>query len=158
MIGRSYLLDVARACIGTLEGSSRHKTIIDIYNSSPDRLRKYDITPNDAWCAAFVSSCFIAAGLHRLIPIDCSCFYFKNEASKRGQLRDKNRYIPRAGDIILYKWAGKNVPGHIGIIEDVTGSKLTVIEGNYNNSVGRRKISLSYQYIDSYVEVKYPGE
>lgn len=158
MIGRSYLLEVAEACVGTVEGTDRHKTIIDIYNNYPGKIRPYKITSRDPWCAAFVSACFIASGIPDLIPIECSCFYMKNEAAKRGQLRDKARYKPRAGDIVLYKWANKNVPGHVGIIEDVTGSKLTVVEGNYNNAVGHRKISMSYKYIDSYIEVKYPGD
>lgn len=158
MIGRNYLIDVARACIGTQEGTDRHKTIVDIYNSYPGRSRKYDININDPWCAAFVSACFIAAGIPDLIPIECSCFYMKNCASSRGMLRDKNRYIPRPGDLVLYKWDDNKPVNHVGIVESVTGSKFTVIEGNYHNSVDRRTVNMSYKYIDSYISVKYPGD
>lgn len=150
------VLYTANACVGSKEGTDRHKTIIDIYNMyETDEKRPYNITLKDPWCAAFVSAVFIASGCPQLIPIECSCFYIKNMAAKRGMLRDKTRYLPKAGDLILYKWAGHKIVSHIGIVEDIRGSKLTVIEGNYKDSVGKRSIRLSYQYIDSYIEVDY---
>lgn len=154
---RDTIIYTANACLGTQEGSGRHQTIIDIYNQYPGKIRGYKITLLDPWCAAFVSAVFIASGLADLIPIECSCFYMKNEGSKRGRIRDPKRYIPKKGDLIFYRWAGKNVVSHVGIIEDVHGSALTVIEGNYQDSVGKRRIKLSYQYIDSYYEVDYGG-
>ena len=72
-------------------------------------------------------------------------------------LRDPSRYVPRPGDIIFYKWNGKNITTHVGIVKSVKGSALEVYEGNYNDAVGIRKIKLSYPYIDSYLEVKYDG-
>jgi len=154
MINREKIIEVATACIGTKEGTDRHQTIIDIYNGYPKRIRPYKIRLTDPWCAAFVSAVFIAAGLPDAIPIDCSCFYIKNYAAARGQLRDPGRYVPKPGDLILYRWQGKEVVNHVGIVSSVNGSALEVIEGNYKNEVGVRKIKLSYKYIDSYVEVR----
>lgn len=155
MMLRDSILYTAACCIGSKEGTGRHQVIIDIYNMYKPKLRPYKITVHDPWCAAFVSSVFIASGCPELIPIECSCFYMKNEAAKRGLIRDPARYVPKSGDIIFYKWEGKNVVGHVGIVEDVSGSNLTVIEGNYQDTVGRRRIKLSYKYIDSYIEVPY---
>lgn len=149
------ILFVAGACMGTREGSSEHNTIISIYNQYPGKERAYKLTMSDPWCAAFVSAVFIAAGLDKLIPIECSCFYMKSRAERLGLIRDPKRYIPRPGDIIFYKWAGKNVVSHVGIVSSVKGSSLEVIEGNYNDKVGVRGIKLSYRYIDSYIEVPY---
>ena len=149
------ILLTARACIGTKEGTDRHKTIIDIYNNYHPKPREYKISMKDPWCAAFVSSVFIASGIPQRIPVECTCFYMQNAAKERGDIRDPARYVPKPGDIIFYKWKGKNVVSHVGIVEEVKGSSLTVIEGNYQDSVGRRKIKLSYPYIDSYIEVKY---
>ena len=154
---RQQIIYTAQCCLGSREGSERHKTIIDIYNMYKPKIRPYKITVNDPWCAAFVSSVFIASGCPELIPIECSCFYMKNEAIKRNLIRDPARYVPRPGDVIFYKWEGKNIVTHVGIVETVNGSALTVIEGNYKNTVGRRNIKLSYPYIDSYIEVPYNG-
>lgn len=150
---RKKIVGVATACLGAKEGSPEHKTIVDIYNGYKNKLRPYKISMSDAWCAAFVSAVFIAAGLPDLIPIDCSCFYIKNTAKVRNQLRDPKRYIPKPGDLILYKWEGKSIVSHVGIVSKVTGSSLEIIEGNYKDAVGVRKIKLSYKYIDSYVEI-----
>ena len=151
-----YILDVCNACLGTKEGTGRHQTILDIYNGykGPEK-RSYIIGRNDPWCAAFVSAVFIAAGAPTLIPVECSCFYMKNHGAFKGMLRNPDRYVPKPGDIIFYKWRGKHVVTHVGIVKSVKGSSLEVYEGNYKNSVGIRKIKLSYAYIDSYLEVNY---
>ena len=154
MIDRNKIVEVATACIGTKEGTERHKTIIDIYNGFSRRSRPFKMTMGDPWCAAFVSAVFIAAGFPDAIPIDCSCFYMKNLAKGRGMVRDPGRYVPKPGDIVLYKFQGKEVVSHTGIVSSVNGSALEVIEGNYKDSVDVRKIKLSYKYIDSYIEVR----
>lgn len=150
---RKRIVEVATACIGTKEGTPEHQTIIDIYNGYAKKVRPYKITKTDPWCAAFVSAVFIAAGHPELVPIDCSCFYMKNTAAVRRSLRDPARYVPKPGDVILYKMDGKKVVSHTGIVSKVDGSSLEVIEGNYKDSVGVRKIKLSYKYIDSYIDI-----
>lgn len=152
---REKILYVANACLGTQENTDRHQTIIDIYNQYPNKSRQYKITLHDPWCAAFVSSVFIAAGVPQLIPIECSCWMMKQAGENRGMLRDKDRYIPMPGDVIFYKWEGEHQVSHVGIVSEVKGSSLKVIEGNYNDKVGVRQIKLSYPYIDSYLEVNY---
>lgn len=147
------VVDVAMACVGTKEGSPEHKTIIDIYNGYMDKVRPFKMRMTDPWCAAFVSACYIAAGLGKAIPIECSCYYMKNTAEKRNMLRDPERYVPKPGDIVLYKMPGKEVVSHTGIVKSVNGSDMEVIEGNYKDAVGIRKCKLSYKNIDSYIEV-----
>lgn len=151
-----YILKVCEACKGTREGTKQHQTILDIYNTQtwPGK-RAYKIGRNDPWCAAFVSAVFLAAGAGDLIPLECSCFMMKHLGEERVMLRDPKRYIPKPGDIIFYKWAGKNVVGHVGIVKSVKGSSMQVYEGNFQDKVGIRQIKLSYKYIDSYLEVKY---
>lgn len=149
------IVEVARACLGTKEGSPEHITIVDIYNQYRGNDKPaYKMTMQDPWCATFVSSVFIAAGASPKIPIECSCFRMKNNAAKRGILRDKARYVPKPGDVVFYKMNKSSIVNHTGIIASVDGSALEVIEGNYKNSVGIRKTKLSYQCIDSYIEVK----
>ena len=154
MTDREKIVFVARACIGTKEHTPEHKTILDIYNEYKGVKNIYKMKDNDPWCAAFVSAVFIAAGLDKAIPIDCSCFYMQNRAIANGLMRNKAVYVPRAGDVIFYKWQDKKVVSHVGIVESVEGSRLSVIEGNFKDRVDRREIRLSYPYIDSYMTPK----
>ena len=151
---KKHIVDVAATCIGTVEGTDRHKTIIDIYNGYDKKTRPYKMRMTDPWCAAFVSAVFIASGVPDLLPIECSCHLMKKAAKDRGQLMDPKRYVPEPGDVILYKMPGKDVVSHTGIVSSVKGSSLEVIEGNYRDKVGIRKIKLSYKYIDSYIRIK----
>lgn len=151
---KKHIVDVAEACIGTREGTDRHRTIIEIYNGYYKKTRSYKMRMTDPWCAAFVSAVFIASGASDLLPIECSCYLMKKAAEDRGQLMDPKRYVPEPGDVILYKMPGKNVVSHTGIVRNVQGSSLEVIEGNYGDAVGIRKIKLSYKCIDSYIRIE----
>ena len=152
---KKRVLDTARACLGAHEGTDRHKLIINIYNQHIQGTGMYKVKYTDPWCAAFVSACFIASGVPGLIPIQASCFYMKNEASKRGMYRLKSKYTPVPGDIVLYKWKGDTIPKHVGIIEEVDKVNIKVIEGNKSDEVGRRLITKNYPYIEGYIHVTY---
>jgi LysM repeat protein len=74
---------------------------------------------------------------------------------------ESDAYIPDPGDWILYDWddsgRGDNVggPDHVGIVEAVTRSKITVIEGNKSKAVGERELSINGRYIRGFVVPKY---
>ena len=63
--------------------------------------------------------------------------------------------------IIYYDWddSGKGdnvgVSDHVGIVEKVSGGKITVIEGNYSDSVKRRTLAVDGKYIRGYGVPKY---
>ena len=46
----------------------------------------------------------------------------------------------------------------MGIVESVSGGKLTVIEGNKNDAVGRRALAVNGRYIRGYGVPKYDAE
>lgn len=46
----------------------------------------------------------------------------------------------------------------MGIVEKVSGTSITVIEGNYSDSVKRRTISVNGRYIRGYGVPKYGGK
>ena len=58
--------------------------------------------------------------------------------------------IPKKGDFIFL-----NSKKHIGLVEDVDGSKVYTIEGNSKNSVKRHSYSLKDKYIVGYGRPKY---
>ena len=81
-----------------------------------------------------------------------------------GSWVENDAYVPKSGDIIFYDWQdsgiGDNtgVPDHVGIVEKVSGSTITVIEGNKNNAVERRNIQVNGKFIRGYGVPKYDVE
>ena len=149
MTERENVAYVARACLGTAEGSARHKTIVDIFNMYYKGGYMLKIT--DAWCAAFVSAVYIAAGLPDRIPIECSCGRMWEKGSKKELTRDRE-YEPKVGDIIFYDFARIGITNHVGIVSDILdGKRIRVIEGNHNDIVGYRNIPRDYLYTFGYI-------
>ena len=80
-------------------------------------------------------------------------------AIKAGMWVENDGYIPRIGDCVLYDWQDSGIgdckggADHIGIVENVTNSGIIkVIEGNYNDAVGRRTISVNGKYIRGFIK------
>lgn len=80
---------------------------------------------------------------------------------KLGEWIENDAYVPSPGDVIFYDWQdygnGDNTgwPDHVGIVETVSGSTITVIEGNKSNAVGRRTLQVNGKYIRGYGVPKY---
>ena len=163
---RASVVNVAKSYLGIAEGSDKHKEIIDTYNGYKDENRRsYKMTTSDAWCMTFVSFCFIKAGLADLIVTECGC----GEAVQRNASIKKNwvesdSYIPSPGDIIMYDWqdsgSGDNTgwPDHTGIVESCDGKNITVIEGNYSDTVKRRTLAVNGKYIRGFITPDYASK
>jgi hypothetical protein len=84
--------------------------------------------------------------------------------SNIGSFVENDAYVPKPGDILFYDWDdsglgdNKNGPDHVGIVEKVSGNTITVIEGNYSQSVKRRNIAVNGKYIRGYGVPKYDEE
>ena len=76
---------------------------------------------------------------------------------------ERDDYVPNVGDIIFYDWDDKGKgdctgnPEHVGVVENVTGLVMTVIEGNYHDAVGRRTLNVNGRYIRGYGLPDYPS-
>lgn len=157
------ILDIARSYIGCKELDGSHKKIIDMYNSHKPLARGYAVRYSDAWCDTFVSAVAIKAGAVGLIGTECGCEEHINIFRSKGIWIEDGRITPKPGDIILYNWDDGTQPNdgysdHIGYVEQVSGRTITVIEGNYNNAVGRRTISVGHGNIRGYARPKYVSE
>lgn len=156
---RAKIVNKAKGYIGTVEGDSNHKHILSVYNSHTPLARGYKVQSKDAWCATFVSFVFIEAGMPNLIVTECGCEEMINK--NKGIWQEMDEYTPEAGDIIMYDWQdtgsgdNKGYADHVGIVEKVEGNAITVIEGNYSDSVKRRKINLNGRYIRGFITPKY---
>ena len=158
---RESLIAQAQSWLGCKEADGSHKKIIDVYNSHRPLARGYKVQYTDAWCTTFVSACAIKTGMTDIIPTECGCGEMVRLFQKLGEWDENDARVPNVGDIIFYDWqdsgSGDNQgnPDHVGIVEKVSGSTITVIEGNKNNAVGRRTIQVNGRYIRGYGVPKY---
>ncbi len=157
---REKVLKVARSWLGKTEYDGSHKEIIDVYNEGRPA-RAYKMKYNDHWCATFVSAVAIKAGVTDVLPIECGCERMINLFIKKGEWVEDDSYKPAAGDVIFYDWddsgLGDNTgwSDHVGIVEKVEGTMMTIIEGNISDKVGRRHIKVNSKYIRGYGVPKY---
>lgn len=158
------IINLAKSWVGKKKSDGSHKEIIDIYNSHKPLARGYAVKYTDAWCAAFISALSVKLGATDIIPTECSCQQMIYLFQKLGVwIEDENR-TPNVADIIFYDWQdngkgdNKGWSEHVGIVEKVLEKKITVIEGNYSNSVKRRTLDVNGRYIRGYAIPKYKVE
>lgn len=156
------VIKVAQNWVGYSESNGKFKEILDIYNSHKPLARGYSIKYTDEWCDAFVSACAIKANAVDLIGTEVGCDKHIEIFKEKGIWKEDGTITPDPGDIILYNWDDTTQPNngsanHIGIVEKVSGKKITVIEGNYSTtgSVARRIITVGWGYIRGYAQPKY---
>ncbi|WP_458454844.1 GH25 family lysozyme [Methanobrevibacter sp.] len=155
------VLNVAKSWIGYNESDGSHRKIIDVYNSHKPLARGYKMSYADPWCAAFVSSCAIKAGVTNILPTECECNNMIELFKKLGEWVENDAYVPKTGDVIFYDWEdsgyGDNTgsANHVGIVETCDGKTIIVIEGNISNTVGRRNIPVNGKYIRGYGVPKF---
>ena len=107
----------------------------------------------DAWCATTVSAVAIAAGCTDVMPTECGCGQMIKLYQNIGRWKEDDSYVPNPGDIVFYDWDDTGTgddtgwPEHVGIVEACDGKTITVIEGNYSDSVKRRYLEVNGRYI-----------
>lgn len=148
-----------RAYLGAETGNSKHRHIIDAYNTFKPHPRGYAMTYEADWCAATVSAASIECGYTSIIPIECSCTKQIKLFRALGSYEDDDNYVPSVGDLIYYNWKGQTGPedvaNHVGVVESCDGKNITVIEGNNNNKCQRRTIKVGWKYIHGFAVPKY---
>ena len=160
----SKVIEQAVAWLGKNEADGSHKEIIDIYNSHRPLARGYAVKYTDAWCATFVSAVAVKLGYTDIMPTECSCYYMVELYKKLGAFIEDESVVPAEGWVLFYDWQdngsgdNKGAPDHVGIVERVNGNTITVIEGNYDNSVKRRSLAVNGKCIRGYGVPKYDEE
>jgi hypothetical protein len=158
---RKEIVTKAQAWVGLKESDGSHKKVIDTYNSHKPLARGYKLQYTDSWCSGFVSAVAIACGATDIIPTEVGCQKHIDLFKANGIWVENDSYVPLPGDYIFYDWqdngTGDNMGNgdHVGIVEKVENGVITVIEGNYYNSVDRRTIEVNGRYIRGYGVPKY---
>ena len=166
MTSRAKIVAVAKSYIGTCGGSSAHADILHYFNSV--KPMGYTAHKSDPWCAEFASACAIQAfgktAAKKFFPLSAACVYIINKAMEMNIWVESDKYIPEAGDWILYDWNdsgkgdNKGQPDHVGIVEYYKAGYIHVIEGNMGaepGKCGRRKLRIDGRYIRGFVTPDY---
>lgn len=160
---REKVVSIAKSYTGAKKGSQKHKEIIDKYNTQTKLPINYKVTYSDNWCAASVTAWSMMAGTYDIIPAECSCSRMIEKAKSMNIWEEKDSYVPKLGDFVMYDWNDNGVgdcvgaPEHVGIVSKVNGSKFAVMEGNKGTDsvVGERSMSVNGRYIRGYVCPNY---
>ena len=165
---RNAVVNQMLAWEGYDEKNGKYKAIIDGYNTYlPTAVKagcaNYAVKYSDEWCATCASNAYIACGIGYLFPVECSCPRMVTLAKSMGIWQENDGYVPDHADAVLYDWedSGKGdntgTPDHIGIVIAVDKSKGTfvVMEGNKNESVERRTMSIDGKYIRGFITPKF---
>ena len=160
----SKVVEQAKAWLGLKEADGSFKAIIDTYNAHKPLARGYKVKYIDEWCATFVSAVAIKLGYTDIIPTECSCTKMIELLKNIDAWDEHDDRVPKPGDLIFYNWEAAATgddttdTDHVGIVEYVKNGVITVIEGNYSQSVKRRQIPVNYRYIRGYGVPKYDTE
>lgn len=154
------VLNVMRGWLGFNESNGRFKEIIDLYNSVKPLPRGYAVKYSDEWCDTCVSAAAVKAGCEELIGRECGVEKHIEIFKQKGIWIKDGTVIPKPGYVIAYNWDRSTQPNdgyadHIGYVESVSGSNITVIEGNKGEAVARRVIPVGWGYIRGYAAPKY---
>lgn len=163
MHNRQVIVDKIMSWLGCHEGDATHKHIIDTYNSHKPLARGYKVKYTDAWCATTVSAAAIECGYTDIIPTECSCNKMIELLQKMGIWQENDAYSPGKGDILFYDWQDNGVGDdddpseHVGIVvsEPNANGMFQVCEGNKNDGVNLRNMSVNGKYIRGYGVPKY---
>lgn len=159
---RNKVVEQAKKWYGCKESDGSHKKIIDTYNEISPLPRGYKVQYTDEWCATFVSAVGAVCELSDIIPAECSCNQMIALHKELGTWVEDDKYQPEIGDILMYDWDdsgtgdNKGVADHVGIVTNVEGNTITVIEGNKGSGyVGYRDVTVNGKYIRGYCVPNY---
>lgn len=150
--------------LGTKEGSREHKEILKIYNSIRPLPRGYAVTDRDPWCAAFVSAAAVQSGAGERYPLECSCARIIEKAKEMGIWVEQDDHVPSVGDWVLYNWDAKptgddtGAPDHVGVVIGMEDGDILVVEGNYDNAVKLRRVSIDWSKLRGFVHPELEEE
>ena len=158
---RQRVCDTARAWLGCREDDGSHRPIIDCYNTISPLPRGYRMSYADPWCAAFVSAVGVKTGLGEILYPECACDPMIALYAQAGRFEERDEAVPRPGDVIFYDWEDSGVgdnrgsSDHVGLVLEVSGNRITVIEGNKSDAVGLRELHIDGRYIRGYGKPDY---
>lgn len=156
MSKREKFLDFVKSQVGTVGGDKYRKW----YNENVGNIGNY----NWYWCAAGISYSMAKAGIDKSVFMPtASSSAILNYFKSIGRFRQRGTYIPKGGDIILFRWSGDTTPAsHVGVVEYTDKKYVHTIEFNSGSmtdgAVARWKHLLGNTTIVGYCVPDFPKE
>ena len=158
---RMRLVETAESYLGYNEADGSHQKIIDRYNVHEPLAVGYVVQYTDSWCSTFVSTVSIESGLTQIIPTECGCERHIGLFQQLGTWEEQDNLIPLPGDLIFYDWNMKKTgestgwSDHVGIVVGTKWPFIKVIEGNYNDTVAYRILTIDDIRIRGFAKPDY---
>lgn len=154
---REKFLQIAESQVGVQEPNGDDK-YIQWYNSQTGA----GFPMNTPWCQIFVCWCADQAGVSReVIPLTASCTAAMNWFIRDGVWHARGTFRPQPGDLVYFDWDLSGDCDHVGIVQSVSGSSFTTIEGNASGSgadgVRRKSYALDYSRIRGFAAPRFPS-
>ena len=162
---RNKIESVGKSYLGTAQYSKNHSELVSLFNSvKPDG---YTLKAADPWCAggisAFAIQAFGKSVAKKYFPLSASVPKMVDKAKSLGIWVEKDGYVPKESDWIIYDWndsgKGDNTgsPDHVGLVTSVKNSVIKVLECNYSTkqNVAYREIKVNGRYIRGFVTPNY---
>ena len=153
-MARIYYLWMLLIYTGIREKSTLHLELLALYNRIEPLPRQHKAVPTDSWCAIFLNGIAWAMGFRRW-PWECSCTRIMQEAKRRGIWREGWTVMPKLGDWIIYDWGNNGTMDHIGAVCAIAGNQIWVVEGNYDDGVKIRRITVGDGYVEGSVALDF---
>lgn len=164
---RQKVVGIMQSWLGYSEANGKFKEILDIYNNHKPLPRGAKMLTTYEWCAATVSAAFIKAGLADIGFKECSCSKMIDLYKAKGRWMESDSYKAAVGDVVMYYWKdGTNyattdctaAPNHVGIVAEISGNSMTIIEGNKGEKVATRTLQVNGRYIRGYCLPDYASK
>jgi len=152
---KNNVLNKAKSYLGTQQGDTRHKELINQYNAVKPLPVGYAMKYTDDWCAAFVTVIGDLTNVSKYIGRECGVQRFVTIFKNKGIWLGLSK--PQPGDIIVFDWQKNGWSDHIGFVEKVDGNQITTIEGNTSKQVARRTYAWNDWRVSGYARPKYPS-
>ena len=152
---RAKVVAQAKAWLGLSEPTS-YLPILECYNAWARTHGAYVMTKADPWCAMYIGAVSIKCGVTAVMPVEVSCDRMIAQYKALGRYVENDAYVPKPADVIFYDWQddgngdNQGSSDHVGLVAAVSGSTITVIEGNCSDAVKTIYRTVNQRYIRGY--------
>ena len=103
------------------------------------------------WSAMFASFVYHYAGVSKkTVPVNSGAYAWTVDLKKSGLYKTTSDYSPAAGDLVFFDTDKDGKADQVGVVEKVTDTKITVVEGDYKDEVAENSYKVSDGTITGY--------
>ncbi len=135
------LIAVSRTQLGYSESTRNFTVSADLERFGCTRYGQWFGNPYGEWSSMFTSFCLYYSGLD--VPMSAGADSMSMLWKNKGIYQPSNRYSPILGDVVFFDKDKNGNADSTGIVTELNETKITVIEGDYENSVRENVYSLS---------------